>query len=181
MSEPVHIAAIDAGSNALRLSVARAYSALDIEPLHMERYPLRLGESVFVRPRFSEEITKKAAKAFQHFREVMDEFGVTRYRAVATSATREARNRKAFLRSIRRKSGIRLEVVSATEEPRLGREAVLAAMGQEAPARCIADLGGGSLGISILGEEAVGEGAELPGGTVLLLTRLDLWIGVRTA
>jgi len=47
MPEPVHIAAIDAGSNALRLSVARAYSALDIEPVHEERYPLRLGESVF--------------------------------------------------------------------------------------------------------------------------------------
>ena len=54
MSEPVHIAAIDAGSNAVRLSVARAYSALDIEPVHIERYPLRLGESVFVRPRFNE-------------------------------------------------------------------------------------------------------------------------------
>jgi len=44
--------------------LARAYSALDIEPVHTERYPLRLGESVFVRPRFSEEIFKKAAKAF---------------------------------------------------------------------------------------------------------------------
>ena len=65
MSEPVHIAAIDAGSNAVRLSVARAYSALDIEPIHVERYPLRLGESVFVRHRFSEEIFKKAAKAFR--------------------------------------------------------------------------------------------------------------------
>ncbi len=86
MSEPVHIAAIDAGSNAVRLSVARAYSALDIEPVHTERYPVRLGESVFVRPRFSEEIFKKAAKAFRHFHEVMAEFGVTRYRAVATSA-----------------------------------------------------------------------------------------------
>src|SRR2546429_267760 len=78
MSEPLHIAAIDAGSNAVRLSVARAYSALDIQPVHIERYPLRLGESVFVRHRFSEEISKKAAKAFRHFREVMDEFGVTR-------------------------------------------------------------------------------------------------------
>ena len=101
MSDPVHIAAIDAGSNAVRLSVARAYSALDIEPVHTERYPLRLGESVFVRHRFSEEISNKAAKAFRHFREVMDEFGVTRYRAVATSATREARNRKAFVRRIK--------------------------------------------------------------------------------
>jgi len=81
MSEPVHIAAIDAGSNAVRLCVARAYSALDIEPIHVERYPLRLGESVFVRHRFSEEIFKKAAKAFRHFRELMDEFGALRFRA----------------------------------------------------------------------------------------------------
>src|SRR5713101_4094315 len=106
MPDPVHIAAIDAGSNAVRLSVVRAYSALDIEPLHNERYALRLGEGVFVRSRFSEEVFKKAIKAFRHFREVMDEFGVTRYRAVATSATREARNRKAIVRRIKQKSGI---------------------------------------------------------------------------
>src|SRR5438309_1517817 len=106
MSEPVHIAAIDAGSNAVRLSVARAYSALDIEPLHSERYSLRLGEGVFLRPQFSEEVFKKAVKAFRHFRDVMDVFEVTRYRAVATSATREARNREAFVRRIRQKTGI---------------------------------------------------------------------------
>ncbi len=174
MSEPVHIAAIDAGSNAVRLSVARAYSALDIEPVHTERYPLRLGESVFVRPRFSEEIFKKAAKAFRHFRELMDEFGVTRYRAVATSATREARNRKLFVRRIKQKSGIKLEVISAGEESRLGREAVLAALGPEAPPRCIADLGGGSLEISILRDHTVEQGAQLPLGTVRLMTTLEL-------
>src|SRR6266849_3472948 len=134
MSEPVHIAAIDAGSNAVRLSVARAYSALDIEPVHAERYPLRLGESVFVRHRFSEDISKKAAKAFQHFREVMN----------------------------------------AAEESRLGREAVLAALGPEAPLRCIADLGGGSLEISILRDHAVEQGAQLPVGTVRLMTTLNL-------
>ena len=143
MPEPVHIAAIDAGSNAVRLSVARAYSALDIEPLQTERCPLRLGESVFLRPRFSEDVFKKAAKAFRHLREVMDDFGVTRYRAVATSATREARNRDAFVRAIKRKSGIALEVISPAEESRLGREAVFAALGPEAadgPWRAIGDL-----------------------------------------
>ena len=91
MSDPVNIAAIDAGSNAVRLSVARAYSALDIETLHDERYPLRLGEGVFLRHRFTEDIFKKATKAFLHFKEVMEEFGVTKYRAVATSASREAK------------------------------------------------------------------------------------------
>ena len=141
MPEPVHIAAIDAGSNAVRLSVARAYSALDIETLHDERYSLRLGEGVFLRHRFSEKLFKKGVKAFRHFKETMDEFGVTKYRAVATSASREARNRDAFIRTIRQKSGISLEVISATEESRLGREAVLAALGPGAPPRCIVDLG----------------------------------------
>ncbi len=129
MPDPVHIAAIDAGSNAVRLSVVRAYSALDIEPLHNERYALRLGEGVFVRSRFSEEVFKKAIKAFRHFREVMDEFAVTRYRAVATSASREAGNRKAFVKRIQQRSGLRMEVISALEESRLGREAVFAALG----------------------------------------------------
>jgi exopolyphosphatase/guanosine-5'-triphosphate,3'-diphosphate pyrophosphatase len=174
MPEPVHIAAIDAGSNAVRLSVVRAFSALDIEPLHNERYPLRLGENVFVRNRFSEEVFQKAIKAFRHFREVMDEFGVTHYRAVATSASREAKNRKAFVKRIRQRSGIRLEVISGLEESRLGREAVFAAVGPECQARCIADLGGGSLEVSILRDHQVLQMAQLGVGTVRLMTTLNL-------
>ena len=174
MSEPVNIAAIDAGSNAVRLSVARAYSALDIEPLHNERYSLRLGEGVFLRPHFSEEVFNKAAKAFKHFHEVMDEFGVTRYRAVATSATREARNRETFINAVKHRSGIKLEIISALEESRLGREAVLAALGPEVPPRCIADLGGGSLEISILKDHGVEQSAQLPVGTVRLMSTLNL-------
>jgi exopolyphosphatase / guanosine-5'-triphosphate,3'-diphosphate pyrophosphatase len=174
MSELVHIAAIDAGSNAVRLSVARAYSALDIEPLHNERYSLRLGEGVFLRHRFSEDIFKRSVKAFRHFREVMDEFGVTQYRAVATSASREARNRDAFVRHIKRKCGIELEVISGAEESRLGREAAVAALGPESPPRCIADLGGGSLEINIMRDHAVEQSAQLPVGTVRLMTTLNI-------
>jgi len=174
MSEPVHIAAIDAGSNAVRLSVARSYSALDIEPLHTERYPLRLGESVFVRHRFSEETFKKGVKAFRHLRGIMDEFGVTQYRAVATSASREARNRNAFVRHIKQKAHIELEVIGGAEESRLGREAVIAALGPENSPRCIIDLGGGSLEISILREHAVEHSAQLPAGAVRLMTTLNI-------
>src|SRR6202171_1488980 len=174
MSEPVHIAAIDAGSNAVRLSVSRAYSALDIEPLHNERYSLRLGEGVFLRHRFSEDIFKKGVKAFRHFKEIMDEFGVTRYRAVATSASREARNREAFVRQIKQKTGIALGVISGAEESRLGREAAIAALGPESPPRCIADLGGGSLEINILRDHTVEQSAQLPVGTVRLMTTLNL-------
>ena len=174
MSEPVHIAAIDAGSNAVRLAVARAFSALDIEPLVNERYSLRLGEGVFLRHRFSEDIFKKAVKAFRHFHEIMEEFGVTRYRAVATSASREARNRDAFVRHIKQKAGIQLEVISSTEESRLGRVAAVAALGPESPPRCIADLGGGSLEVSILLDHRVELTAQLPVGTVRLMTTLNI-------
>ncbi len=174
MSDPVHIAAIDAGSNAVRLAVARAYSALDIEPLYDERYPLRLGEGVFLNHRFSEKLFKKGIKAFCDFKETMDGYGVTKYRAVATSASREAHNREAFIRRIKQKSGIALQVISATEESRLGREAVLAALGPEAPPRCIIDLGGGSLELSILRDRAVEQSAHLGVGTVRLMTTLKI-------
>jgi exopolyphosphatase/guanosine-5'-triphosphate,3'-diphosphate pyrophosphatase len=177
--DPVHIAAIDAGSNAVRLAIARVYSALDIEPLHSERYSLRLGESVFLRHRFTEDIFKKGVKAFRHFRELMDEFGVTKYRAVATSATREARNRDVFKRRIKQKSGIALEVISSSEESRLGREAAFAALGPETPPRCIIDLGGGSLEISVLRDHSVEQSAHLPVGTVRLMTTLNIRGAIR--
>jgi exopolyphosphatase / guanosine-5'-triphosphate,3'-diphosphate pyrophosphatase len=174
MSEPVHIAAIDAGSNAVRLSIARAYSALDIEPLLTERYSLRLGEGVFVRHRFTEETLKKGIKAFRHLREIMDDLGVNQYRAVATSATREAQNRKQFVRAIKKATGITLEVIGPKEESRLGMVAVIAALGPEAQPRCIVDLGGGSLELSILRDHTVAQTAQLPVGTVRLMTTLGI-------
>jgi len=174
LAEPVNIAAIDAGSNAIRLSVARAFSAIDIEPIYTERFPLRLGESVFLRQRFSEETLSKTVVAFRHFRGLMEEHGVTRYRAVATSASREARNRGSLVRRIRKKTGIALEVISGAEESRLGREAVLSAVSPEAQPACIVDLGGGSLEISVLRDHLVKESMQLPAGCVRLLTTLHL-------
>jgi exopolyphosphatase/guanosine-5'-triphosphate,3'-diphosphate pyrophosphatase len=174
MPEPVHIAAIDAGSNAVRLSVARAYSALDVEPLVNERYPLRLGEGVFVRHRFSEGLLKNGVKAFLHLKEIMDEYGVTKYRAVATSASREARNASTLVHRIKQATGLRLEVISAKEESRLGREAAMAALGPESPPNCVVDLGGGSLEINLLRDHAILQSAQLPVGTVRLMTTLNI-------
>ena len=127
-----------------------------------------------MRHRFSEKLFKKGVKAFRHFHEVMEEFGVTRYRAVATSASREARNRDAFVRRIKQKTGVALEVINSSEESRLGRVAVLAALGPESPPRCIADLGGGSLQISILRDHNVEQSAQLPLGAVRLMTTLKI-------
>ncbi len=174
MSEPVHIAAIDAGSNAVRLSISRAYSALDIELLVNERYPLRLGEGVFVRHRFSEDLLKKGVKAFRHLHGIMEEYGVTTYRAVATSASREARNSRTLVHRIKQATGLRLEIISAREESRLGREAAIAALGPESPPNCVVDLGGGSLEINILRDQSILQSAQLPIGTVRLMTTLGI-------
>ena len=146
MSEPVHIAAIDAGSNAVRLSVARAYSALDIEPLYNERYSLRLGEGVFVRHRFSDELFKKGVKAFRHFREIMDEHGVTRYRAVATSASREARVSGSEIERFGQKRQAKEKEVIRTDRLE-GRTCIM-------PARIVRVHGGGN-----------GRGRGKPGGS----------------
>jgi exopolyphosphatase / guanosine-5'-triphosphate,3'-diphosphate pyrophosphatase len=174
MPEPVHIAAIDAGSNAVRLSIARAYSALDVEPLVNERFPLRLGEGVFIRHRFSEDLLKKGIKAFVHLKEIMDEYGVTKYRAVATSASREARNGSTLVHRVKQATGIRVEIISAKEESRLGREAAIAALGPESPPNCVVDLGGGSLEINILRDQAILQSAQLPIGTVRLMSTLGI-------
>ncbi len=175
MAHPLHIAAIDAGSNALRLAVARAESPWEIYRLTTERYPLRLGHRAFTERRFDEATLRNAVKAFRHFRRVMDKHGVEKYRAVATSATREARNRQVLIDRIQRGAGIRLEVVGGPEEARLVRTAVLSAVGDKLSPRVIIDLGGGSLEISSLRQGSLESSVELPVGTVRLMESLKLY------
>lgn len=182
MSAPLHLAAIDAGSNAIRLVIARASSSSHIEILKTERYPLRLGHSVFVHHRFEPKTIRRGVEAFRHFRRLLDRYGVTRYRAVATSATREARNRREFLDRIRRDSRITLDVIGSTEEARLVRSAVHKVLGAELAPRLILDLGGGSLDLDLLrhsprGSSGLGDmerSVGLPLGTVRLMETYNL-------
>src|SRR5271170_1044180 len=117
---------MDAGSNAIRLVIARAESPTTIHELATERAPVRLGHSAFTRHHIDDETIERAVKAFRAFRELMDLYRVEGWRAVATSACREAHNRRVLIRRIERKTGIRLEVISGQEEARLVRGAVLA-------------------------------------------------------
>lgn len=174
MAASLNIAAIDAGSNGIRLIVAHATPPAELHPLETERSPVRLGHRVFTHRVLDQRTIASAVRAFRHFRRVLDRYHVKKYRAVATSAAREARNREQLLARIFRTSGIQLEVVDGAEEARLVRSAVLAALGEKISPRLIMDLGGGSLDINLLRDGDVEDSVTLPIGTVRLMETLGI-------
>jgi exopolyphosphatase/guanosine-5'-triphosphate,3'-diphosphate pyrophosphatase len=95
---------MDVGSNALRLAIAEFKSPTQYEILERVRAPVRLGESVFKSQRIDPATMEAALDAFRSFRRKMEQHGVVVHRAVATSATREAKNRAASACGARRAS-----------------------------------------------------------------------------
>lgn len=168
-AEPLTFAAIDAGSNAIRVMIAQSGGPGEFKSLKKERYAVRLGHSVFTKGAFDKETIDEAAKAFLDIARLFDEFGVDQYRAVATSAAREAGNRADLIRRIKTEADLDLEVIDGTEEARLVRTAVLSALGPKLSPRLIFDLGGGSLEVNLLDKGAVETSFTLPIGTVRLM------------
>jgi exopolyphosphatase / guanosine-5'-triphosphate,3'-diphosphate pyrophosphatase len=169
VAAPVQLAAIDAGSNAIRLVIARATSPKDIEILDNERASVRLGHNAFTRRVISGATISRAARAFRQFRDRMDQYNVGAYRAVATAAAREARNYRRLMDRIRRKAGIELEVIGAEEEARLVCSAVEWAVGDRVQPRLIFDLGGGSLELNFYQRGVLEHRIGLPLGTIRLM------------
>src|ERR1019366_4373230 len=121
-------AAIDVGSNAIRLrvveatapsQVARAQGALLPLPgaegawkdLATLRAPVRLGAEVFLSGRLAPNSVGQACTALREFRQEMDRWKVEAYRAIATSAVREAKNGSTLVERARREAGIALETI----------------------------------------------------------------------
>jgi len=171
---PLVIAALDAGSNAIRAVVARASSATEIRELASARWSVRLGHNVFTRKRLDPRTMSRAVEAFLHFRSLLDRYEVDGYSAVATSAMREAVNRDALISRIYREAGIELVAISAAEEARLVREAVFGVSAGRFAPRLILDLGGGSLEMSFLRGRKIDRGFALPLGTVRLMEQFNL-------
>lgn len=171
MTAPYTIAAIDAGSNAIRVQVS-AVVAGELVHLESERVPVRLGANAFTVGELRPETIDDAVAAFARFRKLFDYHNVEAYRAVATSATRAVRNRVHLLHSIQYETGIDVEIIDGREEMRLVREAVAVAMaGREKPALLL-DLGGGSLEIG--SDAAEWDSVSLPIGTVRMMESFGL-------
>ncbi len=169
MAAPVQLAAIDAGSNAIRLAIARATGPHHIQMLYAERAAVRLGHNAFTRREITSNTIDRAARAFREFRYKMDQHSVGAYRAVATSAAREAKNYRRLMDRIQRKAGIELEVISGEEEARLVCAAVLWKLGPKLQPRLIFDLGGGSLELNFYHGHNLEHRIGLPLGTIRLM------------
>lgn len=135
-------AAIDMGSNSCRLLIADFCDGKLI-PLHRELETTRIAAGLNHSGRISEEAQQRTMQCLNNFKQRMVAYGVDRYRAIATSAVREAGNGQDFIAQVKQQSQLSVEIVSGEEEARLsylGVEKGLAL--NHAP--LVVDLGGGS-------------------------------------
>jgi len=167
------IAAIDAGSNAIRMIIGNVNDAWQVEPIENIRLPVRLGQDVFASGSLREKTIQQATDAFLHFQRVAQDLGVEKTRAIATSAMREATNGDILLDRISRTSGIEVETISGAEEARLIHLAVSNVVNLKAKRAVLIDIGGGSVEVTISENENIISTESYNMGTVRLLQKLD--------
>jgi exopolyphosphatase/guanosine-5'-triphosphate,3'-diphosphate pyrophosphatase len=170
---PVRVGAIDVGSNAIRLSAVEFTDPETWLELDNQRLPVRLGHSAFLTGRLDEKLMTGAVEAMSAFRNAFDTLGISRYRAVATSAVRESENGGELVRRIRDESGIRLETITGSEEIRLVWLAARRRVDLDQKRWLLADLGGGSLELSLADGDRIRWSVSHQIGTVRLLEDLD--------
>lgn len=139
--QPV-LAAIDVGTNAVRLELARPDPDGALETLHQERDPIRPGEGVFATGSMPRETADRLLSTLRRYAALCRRHKAL-VRAVATSALREARNSNEIVRRVRDEAGLDLEVVSGKEEARLICLGVLHRKPSNARSLLV-DIGGGS-------------------------------------
>jgi len=167
------IAAIDAGSNAIRMVVGRLGNEGELETIENVRVPVRLGQDAFTTGQFSEKTIQMAVGAFLRFRKVVQAFDVFETRAVATSAVREASNSDILIDRIMHQTGFALETISGDEEARLVHLAVKHAVDLRGKHALLIDIGGGSVEVTITDEDNVLSTESYEMGTVRLLRKLE--------
>jgi exopolyphosphatase/guanosine-5'-triphosphate,3'-diphosphate pyrophosphatase len=168
-----NIAAIDIGSNAMRLIVGRLGYNNQLETVENLRLPVRLGQDVFSKGQIREQTIQDALEAFIRFRKVADDYEVEKIRAVATSAMREASNSDILCDRIARTTGIEIEIISGEEEARLIHLAVSQAVNLKNKHAILIDIGGGSVEVTLSQGNNILSTESYNMGTVRLLEKLS--------
>src|SRR5436305_2707728 len=112
----MRIAAIDIGSNSVHMIVCRIRPDLSFEVIDSEKDMIRLAAGGLEGRRLSESSLQTAMQTLSKFKRLAESHGVDEVIAAATSAVREAANGAEFVSAVRRQLGIRVRVISGTEE-----------------------------------------------------------------
>ncbi len=166
-------AAIDVGSNAVRLLIANVIIEKDKETLYRKsslvRVPIRLGADSFVKGSISDTNVKRMIDAMNAFQLLMNINGVERCKACATSAIREAGNGQETVRAIFEKTGIKIDIIDGKEEAAIIASTDLNELIESDFTYLYVDVGGGSTEFTIFSKGKIVTSKSFKMGTVRLL------------
>jgi exopolyphosphatase / guanosine-5'-triphosphate,3'-diphosphate pyrophosphatase len=160
-------AAVDIGSNSVRLKIARL-SRGRLSAIHEDREVTRLGEGVFKTGFLSPEAMSETIRILRRFHRTVQRLGADTIRVVATAALRDARNSRAFIEWVRSATGWNMEIISGLEEARLIHLGLVSSLRVSASPALMIDLGGGSCELTISNRGHIQGTASLPLGAVRL-------------
>ena len=166
------VAAIDCGTNAIRLLVAEVDAAGTLHEHVRLMQIVRLGEGIDRTGEFAPEALDRTFAAIDEYADVIRGFGVTRTRFVATSASRDASNRDAFTAGVRSRLGVDPEVITGTEEAALSFAGAVRGLppGLVTEPALVVDIGGGSTEF-VLGRSEPEHSASVDVGCVRMTER----------
>lgn len=149
------IAAIDIGSNSVRLEVAQVDASGGYRVLDEERENTRLANALDDTGRLDSVAVEATFVALTNFMSIARGYRVSKVRAIATSAIRDATNGDEFCKRVEHELGLKIEIISAREEGRLAFFSVAKAFDISDQQVAVADMGGGSTEILLASSELI--------------------------
>jgi len=136
------VAAIDLGTNTFHLIIAEKIGS-EMNILYKTNKPVKLGEDITLENRIIPAAFERGINCLKEFSTTLQEYGISKVRAVATSGVRSASNGQTFIDAVKQQTGITIEMVDGNEEANLIYEGVKAS-GAIQGKSLIMDIGGGS-------------------------------------
>jgi len=165
-AEAVRLAAIDIGSNSIRQIVADVTPDGTIRIVDEMKVAPRLGAGLARTGRLSPDAVRHAVSALQRMATLARQLGATRIQAVATSAVREAENRKDFVDLVREETGLRVRILHGEDEARLSFRSALAHFDLAIRRAVVMDIGGGSVELAMSADGVIERLESLPYGAI---------------
>ena len=177
-------AAIDIGSNAIRILIANIIQTehnVVFQKNSLIRSPVRLGEDSFTLGEISPKSLKRFVKTMKAFKLLMNIHGVSHYKAFATSALREANNSSYVIETVKKKAGIKIEIIDGTKEAEIISNSKISEFINTQKTFLFVDVGGGSTEFTFIneGNHIVSKSFKI--GTVRLINNLiddRVWVGI---